>query len=679
MLASMRITRATHKLLFLTFGLIASQPVSAELLQARVKAVRTGAGSLQDVQVQLDWPQGASEGKLRLQAGSAELPSLSWRGQKLDWQCPLRRVGSDGWRCDGVLRLPGSPAKRLAVGYTPRITQADLVAGGSSLRYRNAVAAGNRHDIHIEQVPVAWLEAFLRDMWAQGRWSEAKLSGDIAFLSPDKGPFEVRSDLKVSNLGLETPDGLLAAAGLQGRLRVAYIEAGKVRSVDTLLDITGGELLYQQLYTRFPSTPVAIHVAARREGNAPWKLPKIEWKDPGVLMAQGRAGFDAKDELSDLDLGLEMPNLAIARDRYLSGVLAPAGFPDLILSGSLSANLQMGSGQFAGFRTRLTDVNAVDAKARFTLAGIGGELAWTRGSEAAASQLAWQSGALFGIGLGPAHFDFSSANGELKLGTPVAIDALEGKLRLEHLRWQAPQAATGARFQFGLGVESLDLASLSQRLGWPAFSGTVTGSLPSASYANDILDFEGGIQMRLFGGTMALRDLVMERPFSNAPSLSANVGIEDISLEPLTKVFGFGSITGRLDGYIKQLRLVNWSPVAFDARLETDPAYDGKKRLSQRAVNDISSVGGSGLVGGLQAKALKVFDDFGYERIGLGCRLKDNVCTMDGVGSAGEGYIIVQGAGLPRIQVVGFRRRVDWPTLVSRLRAATAGQAPVID
>jgi hypothetical protein len=44
----------------------------------------------------------------------------------------------------------------------------------------------------------------------------------------------------------------------------------------------------------------------------------------------------------------------------------------------------------------------------------------------------------------------------------------------------------------------------------------------------------------------------------------------------------------------------------------------------------------------------------------------------------GDGYIIVAGAGLPRIQVVGFRRRVDWPTLVSRLQAATQGQAPII-
>ena len=52
---------------------------------------------------------------------------------------------------------------------------------------------------------------------------------------------------------------------------------------------------------------------------------------------------------------------------------------------------------------------------------------------------------------------------------------------------------------------------------------------------------------------------------------------------------------------------------------------------------------------------------------------------MDGVGPAGNGYIIVAGAGLPRIQVVGFQRRVDWPTLVARLESATSGQAaPII-
>ncbi|PKM02669.1 MAG: hypothetical protein CVV17_05375 [Gammaproteobacteria bacterium HGW-Gammaproteobacteria-7] len=74
-----------------------------------------------------------------------------------------------------------------------------------------------------------------------------------------------------------------------------------------------------------------------------------------------------------------------------------------------------------------------------------------------------------------------------------------------------------------------------------------------------------------------------------------------------------------------------------------------------------------------------MFSTFGYARLGLSCRLSNDVCVMDGVGSAGDGYIIVKGAGLPRVDVVGFQRRVDWPVLVARLKAATEGQTPLID
>jgi len=225
----------------------------------------------------------------------------------------------------------------------------------------------------------------------------------------------------------------------------------------------------------------------------------------------------------------------------------------------------------------------------------------------------------------------------------------------------------------------MDLASLSQRLGWPAFTGTISGKIPSATLRNDVLTTEGGVDMQVFGGRVRMRELSMERPFGTAPTLSADVVFDDLDLEPLTAVAGFGSITGRLDGRMAHLRLVDWAPTAFEAWFETDAAWKGKRRISQRAVSDISSVGGGGVAGGLQAQALKLFDDFAYSRIGIGCTLRDGVCTMDGIGSAGDGYIIVAGAGLPRIQVVGFRRKVDWPTLVSRLRAAGNGQAPVID
>jgi hypothetical protein len=145
-------------------------------------------------------------------------------------------------------------------------------------------------------------------------------------------------------------------------------------------------------------------------------------------------------------------------------------------------------------------------------------------------------------------------------------------------------------------------------------------------------------------------------------------------------VFDFGSISGRLDGRIDDLRLVDWSPVAFDAELHTVRRRGVRQRISQRAVQNISSVGDASFVGSLQARLIGLFDDFGYARIGISCRLANQVCAMGGLHSSGEGFTIVEGAGIPRLDVVGFNRNVDWPTLVERVAAVGSGDVkPVFE
>jgi len=47
-------------------------------------------------------------------------------------------------------------------------------------------------------------------------------------------------------------------------------------------------------------------------------------------------------------------------------------------------------------------------------------------------------------------------------------------------------------------------------------------------------------------------------------------------------------------------------------------------------------------------------------------------------GSGADSYTIVEGSGLPRIQIIGHRRHVKWPILVERLVEATQGQGPVV-
>jgi hypothetical protein len=52
---------------------------------------------------------------------------------------------------------------------------------------------------------------------------------------------------------------------------------------------------------------------------------------------------------------------------------------------------------------------------------------------------------------------------------------------------------------------------------------------------------------------------------------------------------------------------------------------------------------------------------------------------MDGVAPAERGYYIVEGGGLPpRIDVLGFNRRVDWKVLLSRIELIATTDGPVI-
>lgn len=658
--------------------LFAALPSQAKLLRAQVDVVRTGVATLEGVDVALAWSEGDATGTLELSVQRAQMPLLGYRGRDLAWRCPLRRAGNGGWACEGGLQLAGGAIHPLSLEVSPAATRAELAVGARRISYESVAAAPDRHRLQVARIPVAWLEHFLTGLWPAGQWTAGEVGGRIDIAVPADAPFVVAADLALADIGLETPDGWLAAAGLQAKLALDYREQAGRQRVDVDLRTHGGEFLAQGLYAQLPGTPVDVRVVAEQTGGRGWRLPAFSWRDGEVLQADGQATLAPDASLSELTLDLALGDLATARDRYLSGFLAPAGFADLLLSGRATASLVLEAGRARAMSVAMDDVNAVDPRQRFTLAGLVGDLRWTSSGAAIDSALATKAAAIYGIGLGPSRLAFRSAGGELKLREGARIAALGGEISLDHLRWQAPTDATRTRFQLGLTLDELDLGSLSQRLGWPPFTGRVGGRIPSARYEDNVLTLDGGLAMDVFGGSVALSSLVMERPFGVAPTLSADIAIEDIDMAPMTAAFGFGSISGRLDGRIAALRMVDWSPVAFDARLMTDPAWKGRRRISQRAVEDISKVGGAGLVAGLQTQVLKLFDDFGYARIGLACRLRDNVCTMDGVGSAGDGYTIVQGSGLPRIQVVGFRRKVDWPTLVARLEAATEGQVPVI-
>lgn len=645
-----------------------------------IELARVDAGQVQahSVQATLHWPSDADEGRLRIRAARVDVPALEHRLQDLDWSCPLRREG-DAWRCAGPLAVGGGAPLALALSLASGSTDVALSNGSARIALATDIARPAQASIRLEQVPLAWLQALASALEGDVRLQDGLLGGQLVVAWPEDAPLRVAGDVRAEAISLDTPDGRIATADLAVAGRVDYRLGPDGHRARVEARYENGEVLVGSVYLGTPAAPITLGGEWHLAPDGAIALSSLVWEDPGVLALRGEARIDASGGLQALRLGAVSPDLGAAGSRYLEGWLGLVGLPGLALGGRVEAHLGMDAEGIARVEAELSEVMLLDPTGRFTLAGLQGRVDWSAHGARPSTRLGWSAAAVYGIGLGAASLPLRSVEGELALVEPAAMDVLGGRLELSHLDFIPPRAGQGVRVGFGVDLDALDLADLSQRLGWPPFTGRVDGRLPSARYADNRLDFDGDIRMALFDGQIRIAGLAMERPFGVAPTLSADVTFSGLDLQPMTAAFGFGEITGRLQGAILGLRLLDWTPVAFDAELRSDPSHRGRRRISQRAVEDISSLGGSGLVAGIQARLLRAFSSFGYRELGISCRLRDEVCRMDGIDSAGQGYILVAGAGIPRIDVVGFRRQVDWPVLVERLKAATEGQRPIFD
>ncbi len=488
----------------------------------------------------------------------------------------------------------------------------------------------------------------------------------------------------IKGVGYDSADGTLAAAQLHadGRLRVSGA-AGALRA-QIEARFRGGEALAGPVYVKLPATPIEAKLDLRRAGTS-WHVDAFDWCDPGTLDLHARGEFAPANAqpLKTLEIEVREAQLAAALERYGQSWLASKGYPKLEASGLVSGALQFDAAGMQRFRLTARDASLRDGGGRFALAGLEGGVDWDFNKERPATTLGWRSLEWFRIPLGATSAKLESRQHAIVLAEPLSVDVLGGQLRLEKLSL-LPRSPRGERYTGSFAIVGIQMAQLSAALGWPHFGGNLSGGIPEIELSGDTIELRGGLDLYVFDGHVGVSGVTLERPFGVAPSLGADIHFENLDLDQVTSAFSFGGMSGRLMGTIAGLRLVDWSPVAFDAWLRTS----GGGRMSYKAVDDITAIGGGGgLSANLQTMALKIFDTFGYRRLGLRCRLRDEVCLMGGVDPLpttaavgdGDGYTIVEGSSLPRIMIVGHRRRVDWPTLVRRLQEATQGQGPVIE
>ena len=207
--------------------------------------------------------------------------------------------------------------------------------------------------------------------------------------------------------------------------------------------------------------------------------------------------------------------------------------------------------------------------------------------------------------------------------------------------------------------------------------GKASAEIPLVTYAAGTLTTDGSVVLNVFNGTATVSKMTMQTPLGTTPKLNADIALRNLDLGVLTSTFSFGAIEGKLDGDIEDLELQNWKPVRFDAMVQSSPGKYPKK-ISQRAVENISALGGGGAAAAVQRSFLRFFKQFNYGKMGLSCRLRNDVCEMGGIESTPHGYVIVKGSGIPAITVMGYNESVGWSELLARIKRVTDGNTKAV-
>jgi hypothetical protein len=680
-------------------ALLGAQPDALAAGKVSVKLGQLEFGGLTIDGLEFDVaPTAAAAGSVRIRAARVRGLAATGPLSKFALDCADLRITGDALRCDrgrlsGALGSLGSQdtrfrAERRADGML-RLTFDDFaVAGGRGRLDVEARGANWRADAKLAGLDIAALAEVAKPFFAlpAGLTVAGRAAGEFRASGTGDALGAAGANLAIETFDFSDEAGTLAGEKVAGSVVVdATADATSRMPARGRITLTSGQAYSDPVFLDFAlhraelSFDGALDTATGRFDAQTFTLDHAD-----VLKAGGSATLDFAGEnfLPDGRIRVDALELANALPVYAQPFLVSTTLKDIAGGGTIRGEIEIEAGLPTRAALDLEAVSFDSPTSAISLEGLGGRLNWYDDASRTAlagsiddtlfeSRLEWKAGRLWGLELGPASLPFATTGRHFRLLGPVMLPVFDGGLAIDTLRVR--HAGTEDMYvRFDAELRPISVALLARAFGWPEFQGTLEGRIPGLQLRQGVVTLDGALEARVFDGRVAVKDLRLQDPLGKFPRLFANIGLDNLDLELVTRTFEFGSITGRMSGYVSDLETFGWMPEAFDAFLFTPPDDRSKHRISQRAVTNLSSIGGGsggGVAAALQGGFLRFFDDFRYDRLGLSCRLANDVCIMGGVLPAPGGYYIVKGSGLPRINVIGSQTRVAWTTLVRQLGA----------
>lgn len=524
----------------------------------------------------------------------------------------------------------------------------------------------------------------------------AKLFIDPADFQIGAGSADIVLDAEGKASGLDRIEGHIRLAGASGQTTDGSIAGESIDAAVSLKagfesgdwkwfgrgEINSGAIYIEPFYLEIPDESIVFNSAGRfYAASNKADIVHFSVSHPGVfdISASGMIGLAPKLAVEHGRIFLNADNLKAVSDAYFGPLVSGTWLEGLSVSGRLGGDLALQDNMPTEFVLDFSDLSLNDDQSRFGLQHGIGSMHWSnRIGSAKPSIFAWQQFQADGLPIGPSKLSFITEAKSFRLLNKTRLPIAGGALSIDRFEWSADGGNDHDLFFTG-SIESVSLESLSEALGWTPLSGTISGTIPGLDYRNNKLTLDGELKIDVFDGEITISKLASIGLFSDFSQVYADIEIDGLDLYRLTNRFEFGGIEGRLSGFVRDLYLENWQPVNFFAWLGTPENDDSKHRISQKAVDNLASIGGGGATDLVSRTFLGFFDTFGYDKLGIGCYLNNGVCQLTGVDPAEQGYYIVKGGGLPRIDVMGYNPRVDWHVLLERLKRVTATDDVVIE
>lgn len=669
-----------HGLLaWITILLVLScQAVAIEQIELSIGELQTEFVSAKNIQVHFSLSETGSVG-VQVDIAELDLPAASERLKEVHWRCSELQQMHDAYYCE---------SSRLTIG-------------GSSLGTVNAM-------LHVQYgQPDDWRLKFLQLDLPGGKWSgelfqegehwqgslttkgidlaavtatniltealaDYQFSGSMALSSDFSGTDNQlqRIHLQATTTGLGYTNEMASQAGealdLFLELNGDQTETGWQGSIESR--IQKGQLYSEPVYLEVSDQPLTF------ASDIDWvasenllQLGGVNLQFPGTLEARGEVKLDLLHALPvQYQLAFKSSSLGGLYEVLIQPWLIGTAADSLSLQGGISGSVSGKADGLNNARITLDRVGMEDQNGRFGLTGLQGTFNWRHDAQASRSTLQVEGGHLYHIGFDAFLAEFDVQGDSLALSRPLDIPLLGGILTFQDLQ-ASGVTRQSMQWQMAASLDGVSLAELSESLDWPLLEGTLHGNIPKVYYNDKKLALDGLLTMDVFGGRVTVEGLDILDPLGVVPVMETTMYFSDLDLGQLTRAFSFGRIEGLLEGRVDALQLVGWELNRFHARLATPEGDKSRRRISQRAVDNLTELG-NGISANLSQTFLRYFEDFAYERIFLEVDLSQNVAVLDGLPAKGDGYYIVKGRGLPRIDVIGRNRRVAWKDLVTRLK-----------